>query len=858
MKNPPPKADQRRGLGSGPARRGQVVSSAKKAIENPFDKFANTRKKHEVLNRKVKGEDRDVGRARAKAIDERKTKLLSDINRNKKSNTVLDKRFGESDPTISLEERMFMRFQKERVKGSRNSSAFNLDATDTEVLTHKGQLLGQSNLDDHDWVSSDDEDRNGGLDRAVVESLHFGGGFREKASASEVIPHKGRLDALQEIVMKSKLHKLEKKEAKEEQEEERTKIDNLYEELFTNSMLNFNNKKSVETGNKELDDYDVALKEMNYEARLPAAERTKSAEEVALEEQKRIEELEVARIRRMKGQDVKGQDKEVKDEKRKKRTDDEIDDDAFERPAKKGGKKEEKDDDEEDEEAEDDDADDDDAEEDDEEVEVDGEEEQVEASDEDAEADDSAEDEGEAEVNIEMPHKIDCPQDLDAFDELIELFVVNFDVDFPALVQRILAWNNVRLPGEAGAENRNSMHNFLDVLLKHFVRVGDSLCTSDAKMQLKVVEQLDFLSAAIFKVSQDVGEGACGALWTRTVKILQAQVQKRLRDYSLGQRDSSCWPSLGRLLLLQLLGRVFSVTDLKNDVVGPALFLLCQYLSQCPVSSTADLCSGLLVSSMILSTFSGETRRYVPEVTAFVHSLLSMYLPGARKTSDFQSTFNVSSLQWLREGVHDSRGQSGILWSYFHSKKSSSSAAILSTAFDLVREIFKVYSSQTALPEIMGPILTTLSTMCPRESPAFPKALQKAHVELLEKSLGQAEEVRESRQSLQWRKDVTVSIETKAPRFTLDYTFKKDKDEDAEKAKMKQLTRQLKREKKAAMRELRRDSDFIDQERYKEETVAADVRRAERVKNFGWMEEQQATINQQVRKGGSLMKGGGS
>jgi hypothetical protein len=39
-----------------------------KKKENPFDKFANARKKHDVLNRKVKGEDRDVGRARSKVI----------------------------------------------------------------------------------------------------------------------------------------------------------------------------------------------------------------------------------------------------------------------------------------------------------------------------------------------------------------------------------------------------------------------------------------------------------------------------------------------------------------------------------------------------------------------------------------------------------------------------------------------------------------------------------------------------------------------------------------------------------------------------------------------------------------------
>lgn len=43
-------------------------ASVAKTAENPFDKFANARKKHDVLNRKVKGEDRNVGRARAKVI----------------------------------------------------------------------------------------------------------------------------------------------------------------------------------------------------------------------------------------------------------------------------------------------------------------------------------------------------------------------------------------------------------------------------------------------------------------------------------------------------------------------------------------------------------------------------------------------------------------------------------------------------------------------------------------------------------------------------------------------------------------------------------------------------------------------
>ena len=48
------------------------------------------------------------------------------------------RRFGESDADLSLEDKMFLRFQKERVKKARNVSLFNLDGGEN-VLTHKGK-----------------------------------------------------------------------------------------------------------------------------------------------------------------------------------------------------------------------------------------------------------------------------------------------------------------------------------------------------------------------------------------------------------------------------------------------------------------------------------------------------------------------------------------------------------------------------------------------------------------------------------------------------------------------------------------------------------------------------------------------
>lgn len=117
------------------------------------------------------------------ALEKRKRTLLVEYHANKKVNTFKDRRFGEGDPSVSLEERMLMRFQKERQRRARRSSSgmYNLDQTgfgdddDDEDgglrLTHKGRAIG-----DQDFVgagdgfgSSDEEDERGQLGRDIVK-----------------------------------------------------------------------------------------------------------------------------------------------------------------------------------------------------------------------------------------------------------------------------------------------------------------------------------------------------------------------------------------------------------------------------------------------------------------------------------------------------------------------------------------------------------------------------------------------------------------------------------------------------------------------------------------------------------------
>lgn len=348
-----------------------------------------------------------------------------------------------------------------------------------------------------------------------------------------------------------------------------------------------------------------------------------------------------------------------------------------------------------------------------------------------------------------------------------------------------------------------------------------------------------------------------------------------MRDYAQGTKES-CWPSLGRLLFFQVLGQVFSVSDLKNEVVFPASLILSQCLVQCPVTTVRDVASGLLCCSILLE-YNVDTNKVLPEVLSFLTSVLYLYLPTVpaigSKHRQCLSTFRLESLHFLREEV--SKGKkldisslrvtwqaflnNGTELSHIQEDLPTASASILSSVYTLLSKfIIPKYSEQSAFPEFIQPTQVALQMLRPHDKPQLPKDLQKLHLATLESIDTTATSTCSAREPLLWRKTTKAVVESKIPKFDAHYSMRKDQDPDKDRVKLKQLSRQFKREKKAAMRELRRDSNFIEQERFKEQQEAHEKRRAERVKNFAWLEDQQATINEQVRKKDGELKGGGS
>uniref|UniRef100_A0A9L0T960 NOP14 nucleolar protein n=1 Tax=Equus caballus TaxID=9796 RepID=A0A9L0T960_HORSE len=273
---------------------------------NPFEVKIN-RQKFQVLGRKTRHDVGLPGVSRARAIQKRTQTLLKEYKERDKSNVFTDKRFGEYNSNISPEEKMMKRFALEQQRQHEKKSIYNLN--EDEELTHYGQSL--ADIEKHnDIVDSDSDADEPGTLSAELTAAHFGGGgglLHKKTSqqeGEEGEKPKSRKALIEELIAKSKQEKRERQAQREDALELTEKLDQDWKEIQT--LLAHKTPKSENRDKKEKpkpDAYDMMVRELGFEMKAQPSNRMKTEEELAKEEQERLRSLEAERLRRMLGKD---------------------------------------------------------------------------------------------------------------------------------------------------------------------------------------------------------------------------------------------------------------------------------------------------------------------------------------------------------------------------------------------------------------------------------------------------------------------------------------------------------------------------------------------------------------------------
>ncbi|KAK8236221.1 nucleolar protein 14 [Phyllosticta capitalensis] len=216
------------------AQRNQALESIRDSF-NPFEIKAKTRpeKFQSTTLHKKNAKEGMVSVARpgvTKSLGEetRRKMLLPELQKRNKTGGIIDRRIGENDPTMTPEEKMLERFTRERSR--KKGNVFNLedDADEEEVqFTHGGMPLDfGGERDDFDAGSlaggSDDE---ADVERKPKRRRENDGEEDQEEDEEQPEKKKTKAEVMKEVIAKSKLHKYERQQEKEDDEDLREKLD---------------------------------------------------------------------------------------------------------------------------------------------------------------------------------------------------------------------------------------------------------------------------------------------------------------------------------------------------------------------------------------------------------------------------------------------------------------------------------------------------------------------------------------------------------------------------------------------------------------------------------------------------------
>lgn len=774
---------------------------------------------------------------------------------------------------MTPDERALERFVKEKQRGNRKGALFDLeDAEEDGQLTHFGQSLSFGRLNHSDnfkeadievsnGESPDESDGERPYKRQKTSNNSSSEGEVSDASGGRQAERpKTKKEVMNEIIAKSKLHKYERQQVKEDDDDLRAELDKGLPDVYAllratpkqavqaqksvkpNASMNPDraallNGKDRSQADKE---YDERLRQMVFDQRSKPTERTMSEEEKLQKEAQRLKELEERRLQRMRGeQDSTDEDATAERQNPHGYEDlEQFQDDTFGLGSGLGGQIEGRvlgveDEDEfiiEDDliangsdvelsEA------------------ISRGESESESSEDDADDMEFVEgllsknDVGRAGLVLSSPkdgtsitnsagsglaYTYACPQ---SHEELLRITANIALDDLPIVVQRIRALYHPKLH----KENKAKLGNFSAVLVDHVSYLANQAGNIPFVLLENLIRHIHSLAKTF---SEEVGRAFRSHL-------------KSLHE------DRSTAPTPGDLILLTAIASIFPTSDHFHQVVTPATLCITRYLSQKIPQSLSDLATGTFQASLCLQ-YQGVSKRYIPELVNYAVNTLLTLAPTKGKHIIGLVPYHAptSSLRIVGQRKQSESANRQLRFSDIIPANNPSNSdneelkqALINTHLKLVTTMAELWADKPAFCEAFDPVakvlghlssetcsakLSTTSNVSrppPCPFPSFP-SLNSTFQDIITQThttlTGLLRKSHLARRPLALHSHRPLAIKTAIPKFEESYVPGRHYDPDRDRAEHSKLKAEHRRERKGALRELRKDASFMARESLRE------------------------------------------
>eukprot|EP00058_Branchiostoma_floridae_P006087 XP_002591575.1 hypothetical protein BRAFLDRAFT_131025 [Branchiostoma floridae] len=732
---------------------------------NPFEVRIN-RQKHNVLGKKLRRFDKGMpGVSRSKAIKKRKATLLQEYQQRDKRNQFVDRRLGENDPEMTLEDKMLQRFAMERKSDKPKSRQEMIE----EIIAQSKQRKSQPK-EDKVKPEADDYD-------IMVREL----GFEIKAKASDRLKTEDELareeqERLQKLEADRQLRMkgLTQEDIRQQQQNRHVSADDLDDGFdfirperlqlaYKDGKLLLPEGKELMPSTSDADQKPIRRKHHSEAASGSEADQSEDEDKEDHSDEDNSDQSE-----------GKGSDQSEEEEE-----DDDGSDLESERSA---------DDDSEEEQEEEGDEEDIDKEESEEEVEEREEKTKRKQETEAMEKISKKERKAIAEAaKTELPYTFRAPESLKDLMELLE--GQSYD-------RQLLIINRIRKchhPSLAEG-NKKKLQNLFSILLEYFGKL--------ANQSPVAMEMIDGLSIHLYELAQQSPGPAADTVQT----VLKNKYHKF--DSVCQRKGRAVYPAVDTLLLFKLVSVIFPTSDFRHSVVTSAMLFMAQILTKCPVTSGRDVACGLFVCTLFLQYVS-LSKRFVPEVINYLQGLLylavkkeSRKAATAEVVPPFKHTGAQGNLLVLQE-PDDSRSMS---------------------IKPLPLDYLSKNPAQDTDTDDFSDLLSKHLLLA-----AYPQEVQDGRSQFLQ--LVTDHHSQTTYPPLQYEKLKPKPLKLYEPKFDEDYNPERKMKGSRKQKEKERLLKMHKREMKGAVREIRKDAQFLARQQLQEQ-MDKDAERKRKVKEI--------------------------
>lgn len=319
-------------------------------------------------------------------------------------------------------------------------------------------------------------------------------------------------------------------------------------------------------------------------------------------------------------------------------------------------------------------------------------------------------------------------------------------------------------------------------------------------------------------------------------------IKEKYEEFKKNPRN---FPELDTIFLFIILGKIFPTSDFKHSVVTPSYIFIHHIFSQARVKNRSDVARGLLLATLVLE-YQEFSKKFMPSVLNFLSGIC--YL-GCDRSSTLNEKpilpFKRSEpILFIQGKISDFDTETKLGCDDFKDTEIDDEfrANALNVNIQLIRDFIHLYQDHVGIHYLIDGQLRFIKFL--KEQSNLPKSL-KSLIKSISKDF---KALKSSKQFIYPKPDKkpTPILRQLEPQFETVLSDRRSMYAEARgggRQEEKKLQHMVKREFKAAKRELRRDNEFINKMRFKRRQDQDRERQAKVRKIFDQASVQQSEFN---------------